>query len=150
MIQYGDADLIISLEAAEALRNIEYLKDDGVIIMNSRVIPPVIETNELVAKRGDNLQYVTLDDILAQLEKVSKNVKVIDAVALASEAGNPRTENVVLLGTASRVEGFPFGKSQLLDAVEKIVPSRTVEANVNAFDLGETYAQVEAARAQRL
>ena len=46
MIPYGEADLILAMEAMEALRNIEYLKSEGAIVMSSRVIHPVIETNE--------------------------------------------------------------------------------------------------------
>ena len=137
MIPYGEADVIIAMEAMEALRNIEYLKREGAIVMNSRVIHPVIETNNLVVKRRENLPYVTFDDILKQLRKATRQVWAVDAVALATEAGNPRTENVVLLGAASRLEDFPLIRNQLLKAVKKIVPSKTVEANMKAFELGE-------------
>ena len=137
MIPYGEADLILAMEAMEALRNIEYLKSEGAIVMSSRVIHPVIETNELVVNRREGLPYLMLDDIRVQLEKATKQVLVVDAVTLAMEAGNPRTENVVLLGAASRLGGFPLKRSQLLQAVNKIVPSRTVEANMKAFELGE-------------
>jgi len=137
MIPYGEADLILAMEAMEALRNIEYLKSEGAIVMSSRVIHPVIETNKLVVNRRESLPYLMLDDIRVQLEKATKQVLVVDAVTLAMEAGNPRTENVVLLGAVSRLEGFPLKRSQLLQAVNKIVPSRTVEANMKAFELGE-------------
>ncbi len=137
MIPYGEADVIIAMEVMEALRNIEYLKSEGAIVMSSRVIHPVIETNKLVVNRRESLPYLMLDDIRVQLEKATKQVLVVDAVTLAMEAGNPRTENVVLLGAVSRLEGFPLKRSQLLQAVNKIVPSRTVGANMKAFELGE-------------
>jgi indolepyruvate ferredoxin oxidoreductase beta subunit len=139
MIPLGEADLILAMEAMEALRNIEYLKSEGTIVMNSRVIHPVIETNDLVVNRRENLPYVVLDDILVQLEKATKQVFAVEAAALSTEAGNPRTENVVLLGAASRLDGFPLKRGQLLQAVNKIVPSRTAEANMKAFELGEKY-----------
>ena len=44
LIPYGEADAIVSLEAMEALRYIEYLKDDGIIIMNKRIIHPTPNT----------------------------------------------------------------------------------------------------------
>jgi indolepyruvate ferredoxin oxidoreductase beta subunit len=141
MIPYGEADLILAMEAMEVLRNIEYLKREGAIVMSSRVIHPVIETNELVVNQREGLPYLMLDDIRLQLEKATKQVLVVDAVTLAIEAGNPRTENVVLLGAASRLEGFPLKRGQLLQAVNKIVPSRTVEANMKAFELGERNAR---------
>jgi indolepyruvate ferredoxin oxidoreductase beta subunit len=60
----------------------------------------------------------------------------LDADALASQAGNPRTENIVLLGAAASLEGFPLSSEPLKESVKRIVPSRAVEANIKAFDLG--------------
>lgn len=137
MIPYGEANMLIAMEAMEALRNIEYLRNEGTIVTNSKVIHPVIETNKLVVERREVLPYVTFDDILVQLKKVTKQILVVDAVALATEAGNPRTENVVLLGAACACGGFPLKRSQLLHAVKKLVPSRTMDANLKAFELGE-------------
>ena len=137
MIPVGLADMIIAMEGMEALRYIEYLKNDGVIIMNSRLMHPVIETSTVVQKRRKNLLYVTADEIEKHLGKVTGNIKVFDANQLASEAGNPRTENIVLLGAASKADGFPLNRDQLIGAIKKIVPVRTIEANIRAFELGE-------------
>ena len=46
MIPYGMGDMIISMEAMEALRYIEYLKPGGTIVTSSRLMHPVIETNK--------------------------------------------------------------------------------------------------------
>jgi len=137
MVPIGEADMVIAMEATEALRYVEYLKPGGAVIMNKRIMHPVIETGELVKRRRENLQYVTLDQVVEQLRKRTDRVWSIDANALAEEAGNPRTENVVLLGAASRVEGFPLPRDALVEAVKKAVPERTVAANLAAFELGE-------------
>ncbi len=137
MIPYGMADQIIAMEAMEALRYIEYLKDGGFVIMNTRLMHPVIETSTIVNKRRENLPYITLEQITGQLSKVTKNIKAIDANSIAAESGNPRTENIVLLGSASRTRGFPLSRDQLIEAVKKIVPERTIDANIKAFSLGE-------------
>jgi indolepyruvate ferredoxin oxidoreductase beta subunit len=136
MIPYGMAEMIIAMEAMEALRYIEYLKKDGVIVMNSRLMHPVIETSNLVKNRKDKLPYVSLEQILEKLSKVTNFVKVIDANNIAVEAGNPRTENIVLLGAASTADGFPLNQKQLISAIKKIVPEKTIEANIKAFELG--------------
>jgi indolepyruvate ferredoxin oxidoreductase beta subunit len=125
------------MEAMEALRYIEFLKQDGVIVMNTNMMHPVIETNKLINNRNQNLPYLTFDDVLGQLKKVTKRIQAVDAKTLAKQAGNPRTENVVLLGVASKLERFPLNRDQLLQAVKKIVPSKTIEANIKAFELGE-------------
>ena len=136
MVPFGTADLIISMEATESLRYIEYLKQGGTIVSSSRLMHPVIETNKIVVNRRENLEYVTLDAIKDNLMKVTSDIHLLDSTALASEAGNPRTENVVLLGAASSIEGFPLTGQQLVGAIKSIVPERTVEQNVRAFELG--------------
>src|SRR5512137_1597362 len=44
LIPIGGADAILALEALEALRYVEYLKSGGVVLMNSRIQHPTIET----------------------------------------------------------------------------------------------------------
>lgn len=136
MIPYGMADQIIAMEGMEALRYIEYLKKDGTVIINTQIMHPVIETSTIVNKRRENIPYVTLEQITEQIGKVTKNIKAIDAKDLAEKSGNPRTENTVLLGVASKIDGFPVEKEKLIEAIKKIVPERTIEANLRAFELG--------------
>ena len=47
LIPYGKADMMIAMEASEALRYIEYLKKDGVVIMSNRIMPSVTETKNV-------------------------------------------------------------------------------------------------------
>jgi indolepyruvate ferredoxin oxidoreductase beta subunit len=136
MIPYGSGDLIIAMEAMETLRNIEYLKPGGAIVMSSRLMHPVIETNKIVTRKRENLEYITLDVIVNKLHQVTNDIHIIDAKQLSQEAGNPRTENTVLLGAASRIEGFPLSSEQVLDAIRENVPKRTIDENLIAFKLG--------------
>ena len=96
----------------------------------------MIETNEIVAKRRESLEYVTLGQVKERLLQVTEDIVIVDAGALSVEAGNPRTENIVLLGAASKSEGFPLTKKQLVEAVKSIVPERTIQENIRAFELG--------------
>ena len=136
LIPYGSADMIISMEAMEALRNIEYLKPGGTVITSSRLLHPVIETSTIVNKRSENLPYVTLEQITEQIGKVTENIKILDAQELAKEAGNPRTENTILLGAASATENFPIPREAIIKAIRKTVPERTIEVNLKAYELG--------------
>ena len=136
LIPYGSADMIISMEAMEALRNIEYLKPRGIVISSSRLLHPVIETSTIVNKRSENLPYVTLEQISEQIRKVTEDIKFLDAQELAKEAGNPRTENTILLGVASATENFPIPREAIIKAIRKTVPERTIEVNLKAYELG--------------
>ena len=124
------------MEAMEALRYIEYLKPGGVIVMSERLLHPVIETSSIVAKRRDNLEYITLEQVKEKLLQVTNNIRIVDAGAMSIEAGNTRTQNIVFLGVASQLEGYPLTTEQLVDAVKRIVPERTISENVKAFELG--------------
>src|SRR5512137_1684209 len=44
LIPIGDADALLALEALEALRYVEYLRQGGIVLMNSRIQRPVVET----------------------------------------------------------------------------------------------------------
>ncbi|MFW5945804.1 MAG: indolepyruvate oxidoreductase subunit beta [Candidatus Natronoplasma sp.] len=138
LIPYGEADLMVSLEGMEALRNIEYLKDDGRIITSKRLMHHPLETSRLVQEEEES--YVTLEDVEERLEKVTSNIHVIDSLGLAEEAGNTRTENVVLLGAISTLPDFPIDGEVLKEVVKETVPEKTIETNLKAFELGEKEA----------
>ncbi len=138
LIPYGAADILFALEAIESLRYLEYLKKDGVILMNKRIMHPPVETSKLVAEKG--ARYITVDDITSQLRKWTKNIAVIDALALARESGNTNTENTVFLGCLSALEAFPVEEAYIRESIAEAVPKRTVEQNLKAYDLGKRSA----------
>ena len=89
VIEQGGADMIVSFELMEALRNITYLKPDGRIVVNNYRINPMPVIN------GD----ATYPDTIAQeLDKAAKT-SFVDAAKAAQELGSPRVMNIVLLGT---------------------------------------------------
>ncbi len=136
LIPYGSVDLIIAMEATEALRYVEHLKQGGTVVMNSRIMHPPLETAPIVKNRQEKRVYVALEQVKEQLGKVAGRVIAIDAEKVAAEAGNPRTENVVLLGAASALQGFPIGVESLKESIGRVVPKAAVDANMRAFDLG--------------
>lgn len=136
LIPYGTANLLIAMEATESLRYIEYLKQGGTVITSRRIMHAPLETAPLIKNRQEKRIYVTLEQVLENVGKVAGRIVALDADALASQAGNPRTENIVLLGAAASLEGFPLSSESLKESVKRIVPSRAIEANIKAFDLG--------------
>lgn len=136
LIPYGTADVIIAMDAMEALRYVEFLKQGGIVIMNSRIMHPPLETAPIIKNRQEKGMYVTLEQVKEQLGKVAEKVIAIDAEKVAVEAGNPRTENIVLLGAASTLGGFPVKIESLKESIGRVVPKNAVEVNMKAFDLG--------------
>lgn len=139
LIPIGKADIMIALEAIESLRYIEYLKKDGVILLNKRIMHPPIETSEIIAKKF-NKDYFSLDQVLKNLEKWTPNIALVDALKLAKESGNVRTENTVFLGCLSALEAFPVEEENVKQSITDSVPKKTVEMNLKAFELGRKNA----------
>jgi len=138
LIPYGEADIIIALEAIEALRYIEFLKKDGIILMNKRIMHPPIETSKIITAKGS--KYITVEDIVSKLKNWTTNIAVVDALKLAGESGNVNTENTVFLGCLSALEIFPAEERNIRESISEAVPKKTVEQNLKAFELGKKSA----------
>ncbi|MGE3063508.1 MAG: indolepyruvate oxidoreductase subunit beta [bacterium] len=130
LISYDEADIILSFEQVEALRNIDYLKKDGVIIVNSMKILPLPVASGLA-------DYPK--DAIGEVKKFAKNTIVIDAEAIAKELGNTRVMNVVLLGVmAKNVKNIK--KEIWIDALKESVPHKTIDVNLKAFERGYDFS----------
>ncbi|MHA1862820.1 MAG: indolepyruvate oxidoreductase subunit beta [Candidatus Thorarchaeota archaeon] len=136
LIPYGKADILIAMEASEALRYVEYLKEGGVVIMSNRIMPSVIETEKVALDKEKKTNYLTVQQIVKKLEEVTDKVILLDSLELAIQAGNARTENSVLIGATASCEDFPISAEEVRKAVLALVPPKTIEANSKAFDLG--------------
>ncbi|NHI91491.1 MAG: indolepyruvate ferredoxin oxidoreductase subunit beta [Candidatus Lokiarchaeota archaeon] len=134
LIPYGEADVLVAMEAIEALRNIEYLKKGGIVILNNYIWHPVQETYERV--KQPDLPYINVNDIISQLKKVSNNIYLIEALDLAKKAGNPLTSNVVLLGALAKIDGFPISLDQIKNVIPQVVPNKAIDANLKALKIG--------------
>ena len=134
LIPYGEADVLLSMEAIEALRNIEFLKREGIIIFNDYIWYPVQSTFKRV--KDPEIKYVTSSEIISKLKNITENIHIIKAKELANEAGNPLTSNVVLLGVLAKTNGFPITLEQLKKIIPQVVPEKAIDANLNALKLG--------------
>jgi indolepyruvate ferredoxin oxidoreductase beta subunit len=135
LISYGESDIMIALEGMEALRYVEYLKRGGIILMNNRLIHPPAETSKLV--KDKEARYITLEDILSRLKEWTPNIAVVDALRLAKESGNPNAENTVFLGCLSALESFPVAEAYIRESIAQVVPQKTIDQNLKAFELGK-------------
>ncbi len=123
LVREGTADLILALEPMEGLRYLPFLHQDGVLVTNSAPVRNIPD-------------YPDLERILAEIRALPRHC-IVDAGALAEEAGAPRSANLVLLGAAAP---FLALTENLLEAGVRAVfkgkDSRAVEANVRGLRLG--------------
>lgn len=126
MIPKKGADIMLALEPMEAVRYLDFLKDSGVIIVNTQPIIPVTVTSGLA-------KYPDVQEILDVLSE-KYIVKAFNADELAYEAGSRLAMNVTMVGAVSGY--LPISKEDLLESVKALVPQKTIETNVRAFEMG--------------
>lgn len=119
----GGADYVVSFELIEALRNLPFVAEGGTLIANDEVIEPMAVAMGKAALPEGMRQ--TLADAGAFL---------LDADALAREAGNAKASNIALLGALSAFLGFEPQAWQ--QAIGACVPPKTIEVNLKAFEAG--------------
>lgn len=118
LIPKGAADMLLAFEPVEALRYADYLKAGAKVVVNTNPI-----------KVGN---YPEMEKVLEELKKLG-DVTFVDATKLATEAGNPMTQNTVMLGAASK--NLPVKKEMLLQSIKENV-KRALEENLKAFESG--------------
>lgn len=129
LIPRGMADLVMSFEASEAVRNFNYAGPNTYFFINNYlIVPPMI--HQL------GMEYPNIEEIHAFLKDVSPNIFFIDANNLAMQAGNLRTMNVVMLGVISGSGKLPIKIENLQEAIRLFVPKKAIEINKLAFNLG--------------
>lgn len=126
MIPKKGADIMLALEPMEAVRYLDFLKDGGVVIVNTQPIIPVTVTSGLA-------KYPEVQEILDTLSE-KYIVKAFNADELAYEAGSRLAMNVAMVGAVSIY--LPIPKETLIESVKALVPQKTVEINVRAFEMG--------------
>ena len=134
LIPIGGADVLLSLEALEALRYEEYLRPGGVALISSRIQHPVKETQQHTKEK--EARYFSAGEVERRLRGLTDNVTVVDALGLAREAGNALAENTVMLGALSALADFPVPEDALRGAIGERIPPKAVDVNLRAFDIG--------------
>ena len=129
LVDEGEADYILAFERLEAARWLSFLKKDGKLILNDQRISPMpVITGAM--------EYP--ENIVEKIEAKGVNLISCDALAMALEAGNAKSVNVVLIGVLSALTEFPEDVWQ--KALEACVKPKFLELNKKAFALGRTYA----------
>ena len=123
----GCADVIVSFEAVEALRNQQFLAPGGSFFVNDEQIVPV------PVNIGNAQMPERVSERLGELGAV-----LIHAGQIAREAGSPKSTNVVLMGALSTA--LPFAPEAWEEVIAQRVPPKTVEANLAAFKAGRAAA----------
>jgi indolepyruvate ferredoxin oxidoreductase beta subunit len=124
----GTADVLLSMEPVEALRNICYVNKKTKIITDKNPIIPFT-----VAVGGE--QYPKVEEIFKELSSHAE-LHPVDASQIAKDAGAIITKNTVMLGALAASGVLPFKPEVLLETILEDVPEKYKEINKKAFEAG--------------
>lgn len=133
IIQEGAAEILVSFDKVEALRNAGILTKGGTALVNDLYLVPVTVSS------GQQQSPADLDGRIA---KAFRKLILVDAMKIATDdVGNGRTMNMVLAGALSAL--CPFKEELWYDAMAQLLSgpkAKLLEINKKAFALGRAAA----------
>jgi indolepyruvate ferredoxin oxidoreductase beta subunit len=129
IISDAEADVLVGFEPSETLRALNKCNADTVVITNTAPLPPFT----VALGKG------TYPDIQALQELIrNKTARLIafNAQALAKQAGNIMSLNMVLLGSLIQTGIMPVSADNVKEAIRTSTKKAFVDINIKAFELG--------------
>lgn len=125
LIEKGTSDFLVVFELLEAVRKLEYLKPDGMLIVNKEKIDPAPVQAGLA-------QYPV--DIEDWISKNIANHLIVETDHILKEIASRKAVNIVMLGVLSNY--LEFSVDQWSDAIRSNIKGKFVEMNLKAFSSG--------------
>jgi indolepyruvate ferredoxin oxidoreductase beta subunit len=134
IISDGDADVLMGFEPAETLRALAKCHRNSVAITNLAPLMP------FTVNIGQGV-YPDLKQLQDLIRSKTARLIAFNATALAREAGNVLSVNMVLLGALTQTAVLPLSVENVKAAMQRKTKAAFLEANLKAFDLGFAAAQ---------
>jgi len=128
LIPPGQADALLGFEPGETVRNLKYLKPDGVVIVGNRAVQPVT-----AALAGMDYNAETMLDYL---KSHVKTCIVLDTDEITRSCGSPKALNVALVGAMARSGVMGLDAKDIETAVRARVKPRFLDMNLKALQYG--------------
>lgn len=125
----GAADVMVAFEKMEAVRYAEFLKPEGVAVINDYEIP-----SSTVAAGLAEYPQGCLEAMKSHFRCLTLN-----AGAIALELGNAKCMNVVLFGAMTRALGMDNIDWEAV--IRRTVPAASLELNLRAYRAGREAAE---------
>jgi indolepyruvate ferredoxin oxidoreductase beta subunit len=129
IISDGEADVLVGFEPSETLRALNKCNSNTVVVTNLAPLQP------FTVAVGSGI-YPDLDVLQSLIKAKTANLIALDAEALAIEAGNVLSVNMVLLGALIQTGKIPLSSETVKEAIKTKTKKAFVELNLKAFELG--------------
>lgn len=128
MIPGHSADVLLAFEPAEAVRNLYYLKEGGVAVVNRKAVKPVTSALGLRSYDGE--------EMICCLRKRIERLYVVDGEEVCQRAGSPKVLNVALLGTALGSGVLDISVADVERQLKVTVKPQFMTMNLEALRMG--------------
>ena len=103
----------------------------GSAMLSQGVDVKVSEVHGMSQRGGSVVTYVRYG---GKVREQGVKVVALDALGMAEEAGSSKAVNVVLIGAMAKKLDLP--KEVWIDTIKETVPSKFIDMNLKAFELG--------------
>lgn len=129
VIGKGAADIIVAFEKMEAVRYADFLKPDGIAVINNYEMP----SSSIAAG-----QFAYPEGCLEAMQQHFKTYS-LNAADIAMSLGNPKCMNVVLFGAMTKALAMDHIDWEAV--IRATVPEKFIDLNLKAFHAGYDAAQ---------
>ncbi len=131
LVPLAGAEVLAAFEWAEGLRWMPYVRPGGAVVADVRmVVPP----GACADRRSWVTPYPDVD--VTPIADRRLQARLLDAAGVATGLGQVRAANSVILGAVA--EFLDVSLEHWEDAIARLVPPGTVEANLAAFHAGRS------------
>ena len=126
--------MLLAFEPGEAVRNLRYLRKDGIAVVNTAAVKPVTESLRDTGYDGS--------EMTAYLKGKCACI-FVNAEEVCKPFGSTKFFNIIMLGVAAGSGHLGLSRETLLKQIEKYVPPRFLDVNTRAFLAGVEIAESE-------
>ncbi len=127
LIPPGKADLIIGFEPGEAVRNLHYLKPDGMVIVCDKAIQPTAAFSS---------QPYDANEMLIYLQNKISRCHIILCQNIYDACGTLKPLNTALLGAMAQSGMMGLSLENIQNALQKKIKPHLLPINMRALEIG--------------
>lgn len=121
----GEVDVLVAFEKLEGSRYVNQLRKDGTLIINEEEmypLPVLVGTEKYP------------EGLLEEIKEKVENTISLNARRLAEDLGEPRVQNIIMLGML--ITALELNEIDWISLIKANLPERVHEVNIKAFELG--------------
>lgn len=133
LISPKEADILLAFEKLEAARWVNYVKPEGIVIINNLSIPP------LSISLGTQ-KYPDDRDIVESFKQRTATMYMVEGSKEAGRTGDVRTLNIFMLGFLSELLPLNIKYDIWKESMTQHLPAKILDMNIRAFERGREVA----------